>query len=73
MNKIKVIIKKEWAEVFKNRMVVFTVAFLPLIMTAIPLIVLFASRDVGAAGSMDTDHCPRSRNRHLQRKFSQNF
>ena len=32
--KIKTIVRKEWAEVFKNRMVLFTVAFLPLIMTA---------------------------------------
>jgi len=44
MNKIKTIIRKEWAEVFKNRMVFFTVAFLPLIMVAIPLGILFAMR-----------------------------
>ncbi len=44
MNKIKTIIRKEWAEVFKNRMVIFTVAFLPLLMTAIPLGILFAMR-----------------------------
>jgi ABC-2 type transport system permease protein len=44
MNKIKTIIQKEWAEIFKNRMVLFTVVFLPLIMTAIPLGVLFAMR-----------------------------
>lgn len=37
MNKIKTIIHKEWAEVFKNRMVLFTVIFLPLIMVALPL------------------------------------
>lgn len=42
MNKIKTIIRKEWAEVFKNRMVMFTVAFLPLFFTALPLIILFA-------------------------------
>jgi ABC-2 type transport system permease protein len=42
MNKIKTIISKEWSEVFRNRLVLFTVAFLPLIMTAIPLGVLFA-------------------------------
>lgn len=42
MNKIKTIIRKEWAEVFKNRMVLFTVAFLPLILTAIPLAILFS-------------------------------
>jgi len=44
MNKIKTIIRKEWAEVFKNRMVLFTVAFLPLILTALPLGILFAMR-----------------------------
>lgn len=37
MNKIKTIIRKEWAEVFKNRMVLFTVIFLPLIMVVLPL------------------------------------
>lgn len=42
MNKIKTIVRKEWAEVFKNRMVLFTVAFLPLILTALPLGILVA-------------------------------
>lgn len=41
MNKIRTIIKKEWAEVFKNRMVLFTVIFLPLFMTALPLVILY--------------------------------
>ena len=41
MKKIKTIIRKEWAEVFKNRMVIFTVAFLPLLLIAIPLGVLY--------------------------------
>jgi ABC-2 type transport system permease protein len=40
MDKIKTIVAKEWAEVFRNRLVLFTVAFLPLILTAIPLITL---------------------------------
>lgn len=44
MQKIITIIKKEWAEIFKNRMVMFSVAFLPLIMTAIPLGILFSMR-----------------------------
>src|SRR5512139_496892 len=44
MNKINTIIKKEWSEVFRNRLVLFTVAFLPLIMTAIPLGILFSMR-----------------------------
>jgi ABC-2 type transport system permease protein len=46
MLKIRTIVEKEWAEVFKNRLVLFTVAFLPLILTALPLITL------GATGSM---------------------
>ena len=44
MNKTWVIVRKEWAEVFKNRFVLFTVAFLPLILTALPLIILYVTR-----------------------------
>jgi ABC-2 type transport system permease protein len=44
MKKIETIIRKEWAEIFKNRLVLFTVAFLPLLLTAIPLIILFSMR-----------------------------
>jgi ABC-2 type transport system permease protein len=51
MQKIKTIIRKEWAEVFKNRMVVFTIIFLPLILTALPLIILYATRGSGVGGS----------------------
>jgi hypothetical protein len=40
MEKIKTIIGKEWAEVFKNKLVLFTVAFLPLLLVAMPLIML---------------------------------
>ena len=47
MDKIKTIILKEWAEVFKNRFVLFTVAFLPLILTALPLGILIATRSTG--------------------------
>lgn len=47
MQKIKTIIRKEWAEVFKNRLVLSTVLFLPLLFTAIPLIMLFMTRDAG--------------------------
>lgn len=48
MDKIKTIVLKEWAEVFKNRMVLFTVVFLPLIMTVIPLAILFSMRGESA-------------------------
>jgi ABC-2 type transport system permease protein len=40
MDKIRTIIEKEWAEVFKNRLVLFTVAFLPLVLIAMPLVML---------------------------------
>ncbi|MCP4428018.1 MAG: hypothetical protein GY803_26330, partial [Chloroflexi bacterium] len=46
MEKIKTIILKEWAEVFKNKMVLFTVAFLPLIFVAMPLITLAATANL---------------------------
>jgi ABC-2 type transport system permease protein len=50
MDKIKTIIGKEWAEVFKNRLVLFTVAFLPLILIAVPIVTLFfVSRDLEGA------------------------
>jgi len=41
MKKIKTIIKKEWAEVFKKRMVLFSVIFLPLFLSVLPLIILY--------------------------------
>lgn len=49
MKKIRTIILKEWAEVFKNRMVIFTVAFLPLLMTAIPLGIMYSTRGTASA------------------------
>lgn len=47
MDKIKTIIYKEWAEVFRNRIVLLIIAFLPLFMTALPLamLVIFNSVD----------------------------
>ena len=45
MNKIKTIIRKEWAEVFKNRLVVSTVIFMPLLFAVIPLVMLYLTRD----------------------------
>ena len=42
MNKIKTIVRKEWAEVFKKRMVLFTVIFLPLFLSVLPLVILYS-------------------------------
>jgi len=41
MKKIWTLVRKEWAEVFKNRFVLFSVAFLPLLFTALPLVILY--------------------------------
>jgi len=54
-HKIKVIVRKEWAEVFKNRMVLFTVAFLPLLMTAIPLAIIYGTGQAGMGDSVTSE------------------
>ena len=54
MLRIKTIIRKEWAEVFKNRLVLFTVLFMPLLFTALPLIILFFTQDAGLS-DLSTD------------------
>jgi len=48
MRKIKTIIRKEWAQVYKNRMVVFSIVLMPLLFTAIPLVILGTTKGVGA-------------------------
>lgn len=53
MEKIKTIIEKEWAEVFKNRLVLFTVAFLPLILTALPLITIASMANMGGEAAQN--------------------
>lgn len=50
MDKIRTVIGKEWSEVFRNRFVLFAVAFLPLLFTAMPLITLYGMR---ASGDLD--------------------
>ncbi len=53
MDKITTVIAKEWAEVFKNKLVLFSVLFLPLILAAIPLGMLLVFRQ--ASGSMSAE------------------
>jgi ABC-2 type transport system permease protein len=55
MKKVWVIARKEWAEVFKNRFVLFTVAFLPLLLTALPLIILGVTGSSGDMGDITND------------------
>jgi len=42
MKKVWILVRKEWSEVFKNKMVIFSVGFMPLLLTAIPLGILFS-------------------------------
>ena len=58
MRKIWVIARKEWAEVFKNRFVLFTVAFMPLMMTALPLIILYAMGSPEEMAGLSTADMP---------------
>jgi ABC-2 type transport system permease protein len=58
MKKTWVIMRKEWGEVFKHRFVLFTVAFMPIILTAIPLIMLNATRSVGSVGGLSSTDIP---------------
>jgi ABC-2 type transport system permease protein len=51
MDKVRTIIRKEWMEVFQNRLVIFTVVFLPLLMTAIPLGILIGMKDAAPASA----------------------
>lgn len=53
MDRIRTIIDKEWAEVFKNRLVLFTVTLLPVLFTALPLIALSATRGTGSGQTTD--------------------
>ncbi len=57
MKHIRTIINKEWSEVFKNRMVLFTMTFLPLVFTILPLGMLFLTgqgiEGMGGVGMAD--------------------
>lgn len=45
--RILTIIDKEWAEIFKNRMVLATIGFMPLIFTIMPLVMLYFTGTTG--------------------------
>jgi ABC-2 type transport system permease protein len=49
MDKVWTIISKEWAEVFKNRLVLFSVAFLPLLFIAMPVITMVTTASFTSA------------------------
>ncbi len=58
VSKIWIIIRKEWSEVFKNRFVLYTVAFLPLVLTAIPVVILYTMGSASDAGSIGLGDMP---------------
>jgi ABC-2 type transport system permease protein len=60
MHKIGVLIRKEWSEVFKNRLVLGTVVFLPLMLTALPLVVLGVMGAEGRLGDVSATDMPAS-------------
>ncbi len=53
MNRIRTIADKEWAEAFKNKMVLGTVVFMPLIFMVIPLLQLALMRDIPTSEMKD--------------------
>lgn len=50
MKKVWVLVRKEWSEVFRNKLVIFSVSFLPLIFSAIPLLLLYSMRNADVSG-----------------------
>jgi ABC-2 type transport system permease protein len=53
LDRIRTIIDKEWAEVFKNRMVLFTILLMPLLFTILPLVALYAISSGTSSGGTD--------------------
>lgn len=51
--RVMTIIDKEWAEVFKNKMVLGTIVFMPLLFTLMPLVMLYFTGQ--ANGSLEGD------------------
>jgi ABC-2 type transport system permease protein len=55
MKNILTLIDKEWAEVFKTRTVLWTVAIMPLVMTIMPLVILYTTRGVSGSAADTVD------------------
>ena len=56
--RIKTIISKEWAEIFKNRVVLFTIILMPLMLTLLPLGMLFFFGNSSAMQAGDSADVP---------------
>lgn len=57
MDKVRAIVSKEWSEVFQNKLVLFTVLFLPLILALMPMVmlVIFNRFESGSAAMSDPE------------------
>jgi ABC-2 type transport system permease protein len=55
IDRVRTIVDKEWAEVFKNRVVLLTVGLMPLLLTILPLVILSVMKSTGGAGAQSTD------------------
>jgi ABC-2 type transport system permease protein len=53
MNKVWAIVRKEWREVFKRKIVLFSVAFLPLVLSVLPLVGLYGLQGAGELSEME--------------------
>jgi ABC-type Na+ efflux pump permease subunit len=61
MDKIWTLIKKEWADVFRNRYVLYLVIFMPVIMLVLPLAVLGLGANPDLISGMGSDVPPQVR------------
>ncbi|MDD5370141.1 MAG: ABC transporter permease subunit [Anaerolineaceae bacterium] len=55
LDRVRTIVEKEWAEVFKNRVVLLTVGILPLVLTILPIVILATFRSTGAGAGDSAD------------------
>jgi ABC-2 type transport system permease protein len=57
MDKIRTIMRKEWAQLFRNRLMMFSLVLMPLLFTAIPLIILGVTGGT-ATGNLSATELP---------------
>lgn len=57
-DRVRTIIQKEWAEMFKNRVVLFTIVLMPVLFTALPIIMLSVLGSSTAASGASASDMP---------------
>jgi ABC-2 type transport system permease protein len=53
--RVSTIVDKEWAEVFRNRMVIFTISLLPVVFTVLPLVMVWMISHTASGGMSSTN------------------